>query len=41
MAGMVTTMTGIGFLFAFGLALMGIYYWLFGASKVREDDGRP
>ena len=31
---------GIGFIAATGLALMGIYYWLFGSSKVRENDGR-
>jgi hypothetical protein len=31
---------GIGFMVVAGILVIGIYYWLFGASKVREDDGR-
>jgi cbb3-type cytochrome oxidase subunit 3 len=35
------TIVGIGFFAVFLLCAVGVYYWLFGASKINENDGRP
>jgi hypothetical protein len=34
-------MAGVGLIAVFVLAIVGLYVWLFGASKVNETDGRP
>jgi hypothetical protein len=34
-------LAGIGFIAVLVLAAVGLYVWLFGASKVNEGDGRP
>lgn len=33
-------MIGIGVIGMVALLLIGVYFWLFGASKTGEDDGR-
>lgn len=32
---------GLGFIAVFVLVIVGLYVWLFGTSKVTENDDRP